>query len=749
MKPSDNPVIDLTAKFQSRIFRTDDNSYCVGVYANDEGTFRVVGTDLPEVSFPVIFRGKWRVDPRFGKQFQVDMIVAQLPAVKADIVQYIASLRVGIGAKRAEKMLDMVAPGQFFTELEQDPMQFTSIKGISAKTISLLQDKVAQMATQASLFKLFGSDLSMNSRQFRKIHAMFHGDTKLMISKIESNPFVLMPCGYKFVDLDAYCAKRNCFYVDDYRRLLAAAQQALLAAKSSCHVGLPGEVLIADMRKLLRVQGDVEAYIIAEFLDDAAHKGSLKTESGLIYLPNSYEEEALIAHGLSKMMEKKPETLNRSAFEKRMKEFEAEKGFSLSKDQTEAVWTALLHSVCVITGGPGTGKSTILDAILFCWNEFFDSKWRLMAPTGRASVRMTETTGQAASTIHSALQLRVETEDLNAALESYNQIYDSLAVVDEVSMVDQSAMAALIEALQGWKEGFRQHLVLVGDRNQLPSVGWGNVLADIIDSGAIPVCTLSSIYRQGTESPIVANSKKILDGETSLVWDNAFRRFHVGGDDANMDAACTLYQRCVSAYGIEKVVLLSPYRCKTEICTDNLNQRLQSVLNPDHGQGQISGKGRLLRMGDRVMQNKNTETLSNGDIGTIVAIYPNAEDTDPCVVVQFENGTKEGYIRDRLEQLDLAYAMSIHKSQGGEFDTVLIVLPNYASSFLRRNLLYTAITRSKKNVAIISPTETIAACIRNDKKDERYTRLCARLQASVAPLQVPPCEQPTLSASAS
>lgn len=723
---------EIEGKFISSIYATEDRSYCVYLYRVDTENVRVVGTDLPDVEFPVRFKGNWRIDPKFGRQFQVDMTIVQMPTVNTDIIKYISSLHVGIGQRRATKMLEMVAPGKFFSELSVDPMQFTAVKGVTAKQITALQDKISQLSTQAELFSLFGNDLTMDSRHFKRIFSYFKGDTQKMLKDIQENPFVLMSCGYQFSDLDGFCAARKFLYTDDPRRLLAASQQALLDAKGASHAGLPKDILIQNVQALIRREGPVEADTISDFLDAAFEHGDLEAGFGLCYLPRAQKEESIIAEGLVAMAQKLPEDLSRDQFQSKILDFENEKGITLSAEQKEAVWTALRQSVSVITGGPGTGKSTILDALLFCWREFFGENWQLMAPTGRASVRMTETTGEPASTLHSALQIRPDDDDRSSItnLEMGCETSTELVVVDEVSMIDQSIMAALVHSLTGWKSGNRQHLVLVGDRNQLPSVGWGNVLADIIDSGVIPVSVLSVIYRQGRESPIVTNARHILNGETELLWDKEFKRFHVGNDTANMQAACTFYERCVKAYGVENVALLSPYRGKTEICCNALNRMLQDVVNPEHGQDHINAKGKTFRVGDRVMQMKNTETLANGDIGTISAIYPHADDTDICLVVKFENGLVERYIRDRLEQLELAYAMSIHKSQGAQYDVVITVLPNTATGFLRRNLIYTAITRSKKNVAIIGPTSTIAACIHNDRQDERYTRLSLRLKAS-------------------
>ena len=728
-------TIQVTGRFYRRLYRANDGSHCVCLYTNKkESTFTAVGCDLPETNYPVTFAGRWTVNQKYGKQFLVDMVVTQLPDSRKDITQYISSLKTGIGVKRAEKMIDMVGLSHFWDALNRDPLQFCAIKGIDTKTILLLKSLISKSAAQENLFRLFGADLPCSSRQYKKILAFFDNNTEEMVKQISANPFVLMKCGYLFQELDRFCCRKTAMAVNSYMRLLAAAQQVLIDARQKSHVGLPKDELLSNLTSLLAENGRVAGSDLDLFMESATQNSALVYDCGLYYLPRSYQEEEKIAEVLKQLACKTSEKISRREFSQLMDAYSEEKGFSLSPNQCEAVWTALTKSVCVITGGPGTGKSTILDALLFCWKHFFDSDWVLMAPTGKASVRMTETTQQPATTIHSTLGLYVGNDDPDEMDTHVNMTTASLVVVDESSMIDQSVMASLCMALQAELAGKTlQHLVLVGDPDQLPSVGWGNVLADIIDSESIPVCRLSTIYRQGEGNPIITNSLKMKDGDTELAFDpqSSFKRFHHGEDDAigtadekNADKACRFYLRCVKHYGIENVVLLSPYHKGPQaISTNSLNRKLQDALNPDRGQGKIL----QFREGDRVMQLKNTELLSNGDVGTIVFIDSHAGETDPCLVVEFENGVRHGYIKESLVQLELAYAITIHKSQGSQYQNVIVMMPNRFTPFIRRNLLYTAITRSSKNVAIFGPLDTIRKSIENNKKDDRYSNLKSRL----------------------
>ena len=746
--------VHLTGKHYQTIYRKSDDSYCVALYTVDKGkdTVTVVGANLPEVDYPVTFSGKWVTTKKYGKQFDVDMIINMLPEARHDIAKYISSLKTGIGVTRAEKMLDMVGVENFWDELKNDPAQFCAIKGVRMDSLVELQTYISKQSTQSELFQLFGADLACSGRQYKQICNYFKSNLSLMLESIRENPFVLMKCGYDFAELDYYSSRHTGFPVNDFRRLLAAAQQVLLDARSKSHVGLPGAELMQAMGDLLRKQGYVSDEDIQEFLDSlTVSDEAIVFSNDLYYLARSYQEETKIAEVISEMAMAPAHALDNDSFDAAMKEYAAQKGFGLSSDQQKAVKTALERSICIITGGPGTGKSTILDAILFCWKKFRDDKWMLMAPTGKAAVRMTETTEQPATTIHSSLGLNVGNDNPEEMDTWVADINASLIVVDECSMIDQTVMASMSLALKKNNGKDIQHLVLVGDPEQLPSVGAGNILADCIDAGTIPVCRLATIYRQGAESPIITNSSKIRNGESDLLCNAEFRRFNAKRkekpdefdeygnpvwetqDEANMRLIVNCFLSNIEKNGPDSTVILSPYHKATAISTNALNKRIQEAVNPNRGQGEIKAYGRIYRVGDKVMQLKNTDVLSNGDIGIITYVEPHASETDPCVLVKFENGFEQSYVREELAQVEHAWAISIHKSQGSQWPNVLIVMPEKFTSFLKRNILYTAITRSQKNIGLFGPQDTIAKSIQNCKKDERYTKLVLRLRSKAAP----------------
>lgn len=723
MKPSNDEYIELTGTFIQSKFRSEDESYCVCIYnTKDNGFATVVGAHLPEVDYPVTFYGKWMKHPSFGDQFKVEMIINQLPTRKYDIVNLILSTPAGISRRKSEKLVDSIGAERFWDALYEHPEELYSVADIGKEKIEKLLREIKRISLQRDLQRLFAGELPLSEFQYRSIFNLFHEDTSVAVESIKENPFLLIHASYNFKQLDLFASNHTDFCVNDYRRLCGAAQYLLLEAQGNAHAGLPICEMNRKLYAALKPNGAVSESDCQFFLAEAVSRKDLILSGDLYYLEQSYTEESTITRIFSAMAALEPRKVDPKLFEKLMQSYAKEKGFSLSSDQQTAVWTAMTHQLCVITGGPGTGKSTILDAILYCWKKIHKKDdFLLMAPTGKAAVRMTETTGHPASTIHSTLSLGVGNNP-----DADVKVSNSLIVIDEASMIDQTVAAALAKALEKAYSG-EQHLVIVGDPDQLPSVGYGNVLGDIIASHAVPVCSLNTIYRQAEGNPIITNSLRIRDNIPELLWTGSFKRFHHGSDDDNKDVACKFYQRCVRQFGLENVALLSPYHKETGISTNILNKQLQESINPAFGKPEVKSKGTVFRLHDRVMQLRNTELLSNGDVGSIVYVNPHAESNECCVTVQFENGLEENYTKEKLAQLDLAYAYTVHKAQGSQYKCVIIVLPNKPSSFLVKSILYTAITRAKDCIAIIGPTETISFMIQNDRRDIRFTQLTKRL----------------------
>lgn len=741
----DTSFVEITAKLSRWLYRSEDGSYCVGLYevvGEKEYTFiTIVGNNLPELHFPVTYAGNWVMDARYGRQFKVEWVVSQLPSKTSDMEEFICSMRVGIGKKRVKKMLQLINPDQFWETLNSTPEVFLKVSGITEVTLRKLQSNVNALNYQKELLDFFHGDLKLTGNRYKRLITLYKGRLDEMLGEIRQNPFILQQTGIPFLELDYFCSKNTTYAMDDNRRLTAATIQVLLDAQKQSHVCLPIELAVTRIHALLSHYGRISLAACQMFIDALLENKFVTKANGMLYLTRAYEEEQFVYKAIRNKLSE-PKLLDKEEVFQTLYEYgknrQDEKGdpspIVLADGQKEAVYTALTNKFCVVTGGPGTGKSTILDAILYCWKKYFqDDDWVLMAPTGKAAVRMTQATGQSAGTIHSTLGLGVSELPLDPDAPAFhpNKLEKGLVIVDESSMLDLSVTTALLKAA----DSPNQHLVFVGDPDQLPSVGYGNVLADLIRSEVVPVARLTTIYRQTAGNPIIANAAKMRDGDTNLDWahpSKQFLAFDQRSDEANMEKACQYFMRCVNKLGIKNVAMLSPYHKKGAISTDALNARLQEAFNPDRGRGSVKSMGQTLRFGDRVMQLKNTETAVNGDIGTIQSVNENADVDEPCISVKFDNnGIVKGYTRDELNQLELAYAISVHKSQGSQYPCVVMVLPYECSAFLRRDLLYTGTTRASKYVTFFGPLRTFNYAIQNKEREPRHTALVSLLRNQI------------------
>lgn len=733
-------LVEISAKFVRCVYQSAEG-FCIHrcelTDAPEYTVVTLVGSSLPQLHFPVTYSGAWETS-KYGRQFKVEWIVSTLPQDTSDMEEFVTSMKVGIGRKRIQKMIALVGPDAFWDTLTNNPEEFLKVKGIKEDTIKKLQQNVNALSYQKALLQYFNGDLRLTGNRYKKLTSLYKGRLDDMLPELRQNPFLLQQIGIPFFELDYFSAKNSGFSANDNRRLTAATIQVLLDAQGSSHVGVPEHLMAQKLKVMLNAQGTLPLADCQMFLDAFLESRFVTKANGMYYLTRAYNEERFVARAILKKLKAPPKELDREKVDKALAEYgrqrKNEKGepapITLADGQKDAVYTALTNRFCVVTGGPGTGKSTILDALLYCWEKFYNGRdWVLMAPTGKASVRMTQATGQNAGTIHSTLGLGVSEMPLDPDAPTFHplELKQRLVVVDESSMLDLSVTTALLRAVIE-KD---QHLILVGDPDQLPSVGYGNVLADLIASKVVPVARLSTIYRQAAGNPIIDNSARMRDGNEYLDWTHKyFQGRDYGSDTANTEAACQYYLRCVEALGIKEVVLLAPYHKKGMASTDYLNAKLQDALNPDRGQGSIKGPGnRVYRLGDRVMQLKNTETVVNGDVGTIQAVNPDADVDEACLAVLFDNTDFiQEYTKDDLIQLELAYALTVHKSQGSQYANVIMVLPEERSPFLRRDLVYTGATRASKYMAFFGPLATLQYAIANGSQNTRYTALSPLLQ---------------------
>ncbi len=735
----------VTGYIDHIIFRNEDNGYTVMVLkgVKDEDELTCVGT------FPVITQGasieaegSFIQHPVYGKQFQAVRLTEKMPEDAMAMERYLGSGAIkGIGAALAGRIVRHFG-SDTLRIVEEEPERLAEIKGISEKKAHEIAIQIAEKSEMRKVMMFlqkYGISLNLGAKIYQK-----YGDS--VYSVLQENPYRLADdisgVGFKIADEIAY---RIGIHTDSDYRIKSGLSYTLLQAGGEGHVYLPKEELFKRAEQLLGVDA---SYMEKHLVDLSMERKIIqKEEKGqvLVYPAQYYYLELNTARMLRELDIDCPEDEER--VERRISQIQKETGTVLDEMQEKAVKEAAGHGLLVLTGGPGTGKTTTINAII----RFFESEGaelRLAAPTGRAAKRMTEATGYEAQTIHRMLELTGMPEDdregqpVHFERNAENPLEADVIIIDEMSMVDIQLMHSLLLAVTA---GTR--LILVGDENQLSSVGPGNVLRDIIRSGEFPVVELKKIFRQASESDIVVNAHKINRGEQVTLSNKSSDFFFLKRQDADIiiRVVIALIQEKLPRYVEAKpfdIQVLTPMR-KGLLGVERLNQILQRYLNPpepskkekEYGQG-------LFREGDKVMQIRNNYQLEweirgrygipvdkgvgvfNGDTGILKTINEFSETAE----VEFEDGRCAEYSFKQLEELELAYAVTIHKSQGSEYPAVVIPLLSGPRMLLNRNLLYTAVTRARRCVTIVGSEETFREMIKNEKQQRRYSSLDIRLK---------------------
>jgi exodeoxyribonuclease V alpha subunit len=714
------------------VFRNELNSYTVAKLDTEDGEATIVGK-IPIINLGETLKveGEWVYHPTYGEQLKVTNVSLVVPSTVNGIEKYLSSgLIPYIGPKTARKIVEKFGLDTLDI-IQYNPEKLKEIEGIGDKKLEKIVTAYREQSEIRDIM-MFLQQFGITPNYSMRIYKKYGKDT---ISILTENPYKLSEdiYGIGFKKADKIAENMGISKTSPYR-IQGGIRYVLNTYAANGHSYVPLEELTEEVSKLLEIEGD----LIADSLRDLAIKGIVHIltvgEELRIYYTPYHVAENNVARKIVELARAELKSLNIDVDEM-IKSIEEEENIQFAKRQIEAIKESIENGMVVITGGPGTGKTTIINAIIRIFQEE-GLKVSLAAPTGRAAKRMTEATGMEAKTIHRLLEYSYMDEEMVFGRDEDSPLETDLLIVDEASMVDILLMNSLLKAIV---PGTR--LILVGDVDQLPSVGAGNVLRDIINSQAVKVVKLDEIFRQAKESHIVVNAHRINKGEYPIL-NKGKDFFFIKEQDPNKIVNIILdlcKERLPSYYGVDPVKdiqVLTPMK-KGEVGLNSLNRHLQEVLNPKgpyKKERQIGEE--IFRVGDKVMQIKNNysieweviedglvvergEGVFNGDLGTIMDI----DEESGSLKVLFDEGKEVEYTFDQLDELKLSYAITIHKSQGSEFPIVVMPIYSGPQMLLTRNLLYTAITRAKKLVVLVGEEKYLMMMIKNNRIDKRYSSL--------------------------
>ncbi len=723
-----NELYELSGQVESIVYRNDENGYTVIELSGENEMITAVGI-MPMVSVGehVKLYGTYKNHPSYGQQFSATACERSMPENLDGILKYLSSGAIkGVGPATAGRLVKEFG-ADTLSVLENDPVRVAKIKGISTEKALDISMKLKQVVGIRELM-VYLQSFNIDAKCAVAIWKYFGNQA---ISYIEENPFIL--CDERLnisFDTADTIAKHQNRSDDDRFRVRAAIVHVLNHNKLNGHTCLPYDKLVEVTAKMLSLELVSVETALKEMVEDGTLISEYISDKEFIFTSSMHSSETYISARLQ-MLLRFPAMRIENAEEK-IERIEKYENISYASLQKEAIKEALTKGMLILTGGPGTGKTTTLNAIIRLLKEN-GQKVTLCAPTGRAAQRMSELTGEEAKTIHRLLEVSFDIDEKPQFKKNeHNMLNCDAIIVDEVSMVDCTLFESLMRALP-----LSCRLILVGDCDQLPSVGAGNVLSDLIGSGTVPVVKLTEIFRQSMKSLIVTNAHKIVNGEipTLNTVDNDF--FFIQkhtGDDVAFTVADLCTRRLKNTYGyscLEDIQILSPTK-KGVLGTHELNNRIQSIINPkDSSKREISVNYYTLREGDKVMQNKNNyninwvkdngefgEGIFNGDIGILEEVNTSSH----LVKVRFDDKVAL-YDQDSLSDLELSYACTVHKSQGNEFECVVMPVHNFAPQLMYRNLLYTAVTRAKKMLILVGDQNALYHMVQNNKRILRFSGL--------------------------
>lgn len=708
------------------IIKTDDQSIPAHArsdrrYPDHLIRFTAVGYDLPLTdAVDMELEGEW-VDSKHGPQLKVEQCQERIKPTTEGIQGYLASgLIKGIGEKTAQAIVVRFGMDSL-TILEHHPERLLEIKGITPEKLEDIKNSYAQSRMLRDLMTLL-SPFKITPVTAQKIYQHFGAAS---VDILKKSPFSLCQIsGFGFQRVDAI-VRRTDNRPHDPMRIRGALFYCLNDAKNTKgHLYLPANELCKIALNLLNKtiplpEQRLHSQEITPVLEEMILNGVVVSNRDNIYLPPVFAQEDTMARQLATLLVAPPP---KKQIKHLLQQVLSDSGLSLSPKQEAAVHTAFLYHISIITGPPGTGKTTVIKTILeVCRKQNKDAKILLMAPTGRASRRMAESSGcPDAKTMHNGMSLTGE-ESGNGWHTEKVMFEADLIIVDEFSLSDMWLSNQFFSRI---KPGTQ--LVLVGDPDQLPSVGAGNVFREMIQCGIIPVTVLDQIFRQNADNLIAINAKLIKEGNAKLFYGNDFSFLNCEDQSCAAEIIMDTYCKEISRSGIEQVMILSPFRSDGDTSANQLNQAIRELVNPFCStEEEVKLGAKSFRVGDRIMQTKNTDTVSNGDLGFIRSIQETAKGTR--IFLEFSDNRKLEYAPENMANVELAYATTIHKAMGSECDIVIIPILKAHSIMLYRNLIYTAVTRAKKRVILVGQKPALFMAIHRNEISKRNTLLGQRI----------------------
>ena len=731
----DKNVFDtISGKIEDVVYRNESNDYTVlEISDSDDNLITAVGIiPMAYEGEEVILKGRWTYHKEFGKQFAFDAFEKTLPKEVEGILQYLSSRTVkGVGPVTAVKIVNRYGTDSFDV-IENHPEWLADIPGITLKKAAAISKSFKEQTGIRGVM-MFCKDF-MGTGEITKVYKKLGAGA---VGIIQDNPYILCESEYgiSFEKADAI-AKSIGQALDSESRILSGIRYILsYNGATNGHTCLPLEKLLPAASEILGIDEQKIYETLIMLIEDGELAQFKSDKSVYIMTPKTDDDETAVARHLYRISNESG-NFQAADISALIEKVEITLNVNFAPMQRRALFASLESGAMILTGGPGTGKTTVIKALISIFGSI-GIKTVLAAPTGRAAKRMSEATGEEAKTVHRMLEMeRTQDGELRFCRNERTPITEGVVIVDEASMLDLSIMAALVRAV---KRGGR--LILIGDSDQLPSVGAGNVLADIIASERIKTIRLTEVFRQSKESLIITNAHRINEGSSPILNITNSDFFFVRRDnehDISETIASLIMERLPKTYGKnirDQIQVITPSR-KGSGGVDNLNSALQSRINPPSKfKREKTAHGVVFREGDRVMQVVNDYDIEwekngaigvglfNGDIGVIERI----DLKDESISVRFDDRLAE-YSFDMLDELELAYAITIHKSQGSEYPVVIVPMYSCPPMLMTRNLLYTAVTRARRMVVLVGRPDIPSKMVANNREVLRYTTLESKIR---------------------